>query len=220
MGGSNVCNERSLKLGFKDYRDLTIKTCLESIPYIGSPISSAYFGYKEEIRFKRIEQFYEDLADRMDKIEENFNPISIDTYNKDEVISMIESLNDEIEKQSQQHKKTYFINYFIKYVDERNKTSNDDKLLFFEILKELNRLDIQALKIFHEDKSNLNIKSSNDNDRVIINKLSNYGLLNITGREDRESGTNSFYNRDYNDNLLYKVSLLGAEFCEFCLSDF
>ena len=40
----------------KEKFELAVNAGLQAIPYVGGPLATLYFGYKQEQRFQRIEQ--------------------------------------------------------------------------------------------------------------------------------------------------------------------
>lgn len=44
------------KISGKDKLELVINAGLQAIPYVGGPLATLYFGYKQEQRFQRVEK--------------------------------------------------------------------------------------------------------------------------------------------------------------------
>jgi len=65
-----------IKLNNKENTRLGIQAAIQAIPYVGSSIATLYFGYKQEIRFKRLETFYKSISNEIegikDKIKGNY----------------------------------------------------------------------------------------------------------------------------------------------------
>ncbi|WP_079708577.1 hypothetical protein [Paraliobacillus ryukyuensis] len=207
-------DKNNVKLGYVEYRDLTIQTGLQFLPVFGPAISTAYYGYKQEKRFKRIESFYSDLASKLEKLESDIEFKDIDKENEDDIISMVEQLNDEIEKQSQQNKKEFYENYFINYMKKNNDDYRYNYQLFFEMLKNISETTLWTLKDFYKDVPKSAIVLSNDSSRARIYTLINYGLLEL---EDETTVRNEpiFYPKTQNDRI--NITKLGRDFHHFCL---
>ncbi|MUV39434.1 hypothetical protein JNUCC1_03312 [Lentibacillus sp. JNUCC-1] len=209
-----MTEEHNTKLGFKEYRDLTIQSGLELIPVIGPTLSTAYFGRKQELRFKRIENFYQELSKKINELDSSIQFKNINNDNKDDITSMIEMLNDEIEKQSQQNKLKYFINYFINYMSINNEDHYIRYDLFFEILKDLSVSDLGHLKNFSENGYTSGILLTRDETRARIFRLRNYGLLEIIDF----SKSISKHSADNFENKKISITRFGDSFYDFCLS--
>lgn len=209
------------KLGLKEYRDLTIQSGLQLIPGIGSALSSAYFGYKQEIRFKRIEEFYKDLAKRVEELGDRIELIIVDENNKETIISMIEQMNDEIEKISQQSKKQFFINYFINYMDKNKRDIHHFRGLYFQILKELNYSHLMKLKDLYNEGPSNGISLTFDNFRASAYSLMNYGLIKQEGVKPPQRTGDSYFPNPYRiyEGIEFRISNLGRRFHDFCLRD-
>lgn len=200
------------RLSYKDYRDLAIQSGLEFLPGIGPALSSAYFGRKQELRFKRIEGFYKGLGQEMEALKGHIMFKEINKDNREDIAIMIERLNDEIEKASQQLKKQFMINFFINYMDVKNTLSNSDSDLFFEMLSELNTRELYSLKSTYENGSTSGIVLSSDESRARIYRLVNYGLLEI---EEANSRPSDSFQKMLNTSI--RVTRLGSDFYKFCL---
>ena len=64
----------------RDKLELVVNAGLQAIPYVGGPLSTLYFGYKDEQRFERIEKTLKEVAEEL----KNVTIPSIDEHNKDE----------------------------------------------------------------------------------------------------------------------------------------
>ncbi|MFZ3114229.1 MAG: hypothetical protein WA133_09200 [Syntrophales bacterium] len=80
---SNVMQEESFngcKLSGTAKRDLVIQTGMQAIPYVGGSLAALYFGAKQERRFKRLESFYAELAEEVQRISDQIP--SVEGQNK------------------------------------------------------------------------------------------------------------------------------------------
>ncbi|MTL76341.1 hypothetical protein GMA27_12010, partial [Turicibacter sanguinis] len=57
----------NVKLNTNDMMDLAIETGMQLIPIVGGSLATIYFGIKQTKEFKRIEQFYTELANDLQK---------------------------------------------------------------------------------------------------------------------------------------------------------
>lgn len=209
------------KMTLKDYRDLTIQSGLQLLPFVGPSISSAYFGYKQEIRFKRIEEFYKELAVKIGTLGEDNELIEVNEENKDEIISMVERMNDEIEKQSQQSKKQFFINYFVNYMDKNKRDIHHFRDLYFQMLKELNYSHLMKLKDLYNDGPSNGISLTFDHFRASAYSLMNYGLIKQEEAQTPQRPGDSYFPNPYRiyEGVEFSISNLGRGFHDFCLRD-
>lgn len=78
----------------KEKFKFAVNAGLQAIPYVGGPLATLYFGYKQEQRFQRIEQTLKEVAEELN----GMSIPSIEEHNKDELIPLIDELTDKIEK--------------------------------------------------------------------------------------------------------------------------
>jgi len=79
------------KLSNNDKRDLVIQAGMQLVPYVGGSLSALYFGAKQEMRFKRLESFYQELAAEIEKMKDGIS--SIDRQDPAALEAIIESLH-------------------------------------------------------------------------------------------------------------------------------
>lgn len=54
-----------MKMKPKDKFELVVNAGLQAIPYVGGPLATLYFGYKQEQRFQRVEQTLKEVAQEL-----------------------------------------------------------------------------------------------------------------------------------------------------------
>lgn len=206
------------KLSRKERFELAVQTGLQLIPTIGGPLATAYFGNKQEKRFKRIESFYEEFAQFSREVEYRF--ASIHSHNPDELFSIVEELNEKIEKEHTEEKRTFFKNYLKNTLISPVNGNFDKRKYFLDILSEITLLECELLSVlFSEDRiakvgeitkpgiSQYNIVGS-------VGRLKTYGFLEV-GQGTFTLGGPNLTNAL---NEVVKISDFGKEFVTFCLS--
>lgn len=175
------------KLSSKEKVDLAIEAGIGSIPYIGGAIQTLYYGSKNEKRFKRIENFYNVLHDELESIKEHLPTKT--KFVDDRAIGLLETINDEVEKASSQHKLNNYKNAFKNILLNLDKTSFEHEQYFLKLLSELTELEIKILYVSSQ-KENKKVETKDfrsDYDSGLIlgskNRLVDFGLITkfITG---------------------------------------
>lgn len=177
-----------INLTAKETAMLGVQSAIQAIPYVGSSIATLYFGYKQEIRFKRLEAFYENIAKEIEDLKEEIK--QIDEQDKDYFLSLFEELNEKIEQEISEKKiiflKNFFKNTLIYPVSSKN---HDERFYFlnlikgmtileFEILFFINRINVDRAK--HTKTLNFFEKKSGIDKSVTIGaitRLISYGFI-------------------------------------------
>ena len=125
-----------MELSGKERNENAIEVGLQLIPGVGGALATLYFGRKQEIRFKRLEDFYSQLSDELRKIQDRFPPI--EKHDEELLLSILEKLNDKIEKESIHEKlsylKRYLRNTLLQPVTEENfDNPHIERVQFYEI---------------------------------------------------------------------------------------
>lgn len=203
------------KLTTKEERDIIVQAGLEAIPYVGGSLSTLYFGRKQELRFKRIEEFYKKVAHDLNQISEK---VSISGFDQQKLADLIETINDNVEKEIIDEKIDYFKNIFIRTIQEKE-FNYDRRKMFVRCLGDLDEPEIYILKEFQKIPIGQTLTVKNEeisNDQrfetiASLEKLKSYGLtsshLSATIRP----------NIDWSEITQYKLTEIGKEFIEFCL---
>ncbi|PHL05379.1 hypothetical protein CQR43_03550 [Enterococcus faecium] len=202
--------KKHANLTFKDYRDAVIEAGIGLIPYVGGSIQTLYFGTKNEKRFKRIEYFYEQLANRMETLEE----FDLNGENPEQLIGIIETIHDEIEKSKSHDKIVYFVNAYKNLLLGTKQHSRDIDELYVDILSKVTRIEIEILALYMRNPNERGIPQMVGVDQMLIlgslNRLSDFGLLNRHLEGLTIGG-------DGGQNYTYSLSNLGISFCQYIL---
>ena len=204
------------KLTMKEEVENTIKAGLQLIPYVGGSLATLYFDRKQQKEFKRLALFYKELSEELTKLKES---ISLDNQDETKLVTLIEKINDKIEKEVLQEKIECFKRYFKNILTHPVKNDYDEKVLFLESLASMTLLEIEILKFLDSKGDFMAIgliqKSGIEQYAIVgaVGRLRNLGFLQSAG------GGMSFGDRS--DNYLkelIKVSPFGKKFIKFCLS--
>ncbi|CEQ04076.1 Uncharacterised protein [[Clostridium] sordellii] len=209
----------SEKLSLSEKRDIAIESGIQLIPGIGGALSSAYFGAKQAKQFKRLESFYQELSLEMKELKEKIIPM--DEQYEDGLISLIEQINEGVEKEHQRKKIEFYKGYMKKLLTKPlTKSIYDKSKMFLDILESMTVLEIELLthlyKFYLENSTSIEIRniSRQDLDQYaivgIISKLKSYGFIRTVEQRLTFGGGQ--------DNLLNDSIVLsnyGIEFIEF-----
>ncbi|MDG2976879.1 MULTISPECIES: hypothetical protein [Latilactobacillus] len=138
-------NKSENKLHGKDYAWLAIEAGIASIPTVGSALQTAYFGAKNEKRFKRIENFYKELSEDVEKLKNQLtNPDEISQYS-DEISQYMEKMNEIIESNTTLAKRSMLHNGFLNILKSPSKINWDQEQYFTSIIPQIDLTDLQLL---------------------------------------------------------------------------
>ena len=59
----------------KEKFELVVNAGLQAIPYVGGPLATLYFGYKQEQRFQRIEQTLKKVATELEEVKSKLGKV-------------------------------------------------------------------------------------------------------------------------------------------------
>lgn len=205
-------SEEEPKLNAKDYLNLAVEAGIGSIPYLGSTLQTLYFGSKNEIRLKRLEQFYSDLVKQLENIKNEIPQIENKDRERSQLLGIIESINDEIETAKAQRKKDYYRNLFKNCILKINNDNWDEEEYFVEVLKQLNAVDLQVVEFLNKNKSRDFIGDINSTS--IPQELLDGSLIKLTnlGLAQQSIGSIVLGGAQGKQNLFYRISTLGLEF--------
>lgn len=202
------------KLTPRDYVDLAIEAGIGAIPYVGGSIQTLYFGRQNEIRFKRIETFYQQLNERLSPIE-NSLPSEVNDTSKEQLVGIIETINSEVEKSRSKNKTQYFVNAYKNLLLHSSQINLNEEELYVNILSDISNIEIQLLAFYFRNKgskgklTNVNIDASLLNGSM--NRLANFGLINKHLESIAIGGGGA-------EDYTYSISSLGINFCQYILS--
>lgn len=197
------------KLTTSEKRDIVIESCLQLIPYVGGAISTAYFSTKQATHFKRLENFYTELSQRM--IELQGQPV--DEQSEECLIAIIERLNDKVEKEASAEKRKYFQNFFLNLLRNPITENNyDERQMLLESLDAITYTEFQVL-LSHSQYKDLTNPFIEQLDPALkagaTSRLSNLGLLSINYIVETYVGQSPVHTH-------INLSSFGEKFIKFC----
>jgi hypothetical protein len=209
--------KKNERLSVREERDLVIQAGIQSIPYIGGSLATLYFGRKQELRFKRLETFYKEIAEEVRDIKDKIAPP--ETHDREAFAAIFEELNERIEREQVQEKreflKAYLKNILIYPIKENN---YDERHFFLDTLGSMSLLECELLGYLYKKTKPVKVgtlqKPGVDQYAIVgaVGRLKTYGFL-VSGQAGINIGGGE-------DNILLKivkVSDFGRRFCEFCL---
>lgn len=205
------------KLSGKDKIEITIQSALQLIPYIGASLSTAYFGTKQEKRFKRIESFYQEFSDFIQQ--NNLQISSFQQHNEEMLIALIEELNEKIERESVQIKRNYFKKYLYSTLSMSvNESSFDEQRYFLDTLANMTLLECEILLFLKQHGVPVQVSNISKPyvDQYAI--VASIGRLKINGFLQAATTTIAF--GENADNSLFEevsISSFGNKFITYCL---
>lgn len=192
-----------------------IKTGLQLVPYIGGALATLYFDRKQQREFNRLSNFYKELSMDLENLKEKF---SLDNQDEDKLITLIEKINNKVEKEVLKEKIDCLKYFFRNILNQPVKDDYDEKVLFLESLSSMSILEIEILKFIDSKKDFVQIgiisKTGVEQYAIVgaIGRLRNLGYL--------QSASGGLSIGDRSDNHLrelVKVSSFGEKFIKFCL---
>lgn len=205
----------SKNLNAKEKVEIAIQAGLQIVPYIGPSLSAAYFGTKQEKRFKRIESFYQEFSSKIEELQLLIP--SIEQHNEEKLIALIEELNDKVEREHSEQKREYFKKYLLRTLTTPTNQNFDERRFFLDALANMSLLECEILVFLHQQKAPVIVgsitKPGVDQYAIIgsIGRLKMYGLLTAS--------TNTI-NLGGRDNALEEhvtPSSFGKKFIDYCL---
>ena len=204
-------------LSTAENRDLVIQAGIQAIPYVGSSLATLYFGRKQELRFKRLETFYKEIAEEVDDLKDRIAPP--EAHDKEAFSAIFEELNEKIEREQVQKKREFLKAYLKNTLIYPIKGNNyDERHFFLDTLGSMNLLECELLGYLYKKTEPVGVgalqKSGVDQYAIVgaVGRLKTYGFL-VSGQVSINIGGGE-------DNILLekvKVSDFGRRFCEFCL---
>jgi hypothetical protein len=197
-------------------RDVIIESLVQAIPHIGGPLANLYFGHKQERRFKRLEQFYQELQKEIAILKETFPDIS--SHNPEELSAILEVLNDKIETEHLKNKLRYYKEYFKNTMRFPVNKNFDERKLFLDILSALTPLQIELVILLSEQSVPVpgsGITKPGVDQAVIIGsmaQLKTFGIIEGTLASIVIGGGSGGLNEDF------LLSRFGRMFHAFCLN--
>lgn len=194
----------------REKAELVAEAGIGLLPYVGGPLQTLYFGSKNEKRFKRIEMFYEQLNSRMETLER----FELGKQNSEQLIGIIETIHDEIEKSKSQEKIVYFVNAYKNLLLNSKQPRLDQEELYVDLLSSLSRLEIEVLTLFFRTPNSRGIPKNDGYDQSLLiasaNRLADFGLLN----KHLEGLTIGGFGEQ---NFTFSLTSFGISFCYYIL---
>ncbi len=196
-------------------KEIVLQSLIQAIPYVGGSLSTLYFGSKQEKRFKRIEQFYNEIKDEINNIKGSIK--SIDNHNQEELSAILEELHEKIESEHLEIKKKYYKQYFKSTLINPVNGNFDERKFFLDILSNLTPLQLKLLIFIYQQQNPIpsNGISIHGVDSSLItgsiNQLKTFGLVKM------KLDSIAFTNMGGAMNEKVSMSQFGKKFHEFCL---
>ena len=201
-------------IGNKEKFELAVNAGLQAIPYVGGPLATLYFGYKQEQRFSRIEQTLKEIGQEL----EGKDLPSIECHNKEELMALIEELTDKIESEYMEYKRQLYKRYFKNILITPTNGNYEERKMFLTVLSQITPLQIELFKFVMENNEvvDLTIKKPGTDISLIrssLLQLENMGLIVAT-----------IHSISLGDNspgmpMMLNCSEFGKRFNKFCLKD-
>lgn len=200
------------KISAKDKLELVVNAGLQAIPYIGGPLSTLYFGYKQEQRFQRVEQTLKEVASEL----QDCKLPKIEEHNSEELMSLIDELTDRIEDERIELKRNLYKEYFKNILKTPTNGNYEERKLFLEVLSRITPLQIELFQFILKNPNVIDANISKPGIDISLIKssilqLENYGLVIATLNSITLGGSQSGMPM----NLI--ASEFGKRFNEFCL---
>ena len=200
------------KISAKDKLELVVNAGLQAIPYIGGPLSTLYFGYKQEQRFQRVEQTLKEVASEL----QDCKLPKIEEHNSEELMSLIDELTDRIENERIELKRNLYKEYFKNILKTPTNGNYEERKLFLEVLSRITPLQIELFQFILKNPNVIDANISKPGIDISLIKssilqLENYGLVIATLNSITLGGSQSGMPM----NLI--ASEFGKRFNEFCL---
>lgn len=193
-------------------KDIIIEAGLNAIPYVGGSLATLYYGTKNEKRFKRLENFYRDIKEELDK-----NPIDNSGFsnNKEEELeNIITDLNDRVERETREEKRKYLKNFFISTIENQISNDFDERKTFLEVLDKMSVMECHLLSFVSKERKPVQIRNLTGADIYVIygavNKLISYGFLETRRGSFMMNGAQD----EKLDDLIF-TSTYGKRFIEY-----
>lgn len=177
-------------------------------------MATIYFGNKQNTEFRRLQKTLNEMAEELKGIKVP----PIEKHNQEELLSLMEELNDKIEKEHIEEKRLWYKNFYKKILVFPNYNTYNERKMYLDILERITPLQVEILTLLlKQNKSILdtNISHSHYSQSIILGsiaQLKNNGLITscvnsiVIGGDGRIS-----------ENIM--ISDFGKSFHNFCISD-
>lgn len=202
-----------IKLRPKEKFELVVNAGLQAIPYVGGPLSTLYFGYKQEQRFQRVEQTLSEVANEL----QGCNLPRVEEHNSEELMSLIDELTDKIENERIESKRKIYKEYFKNILKTPTNGNYEERKLFLEVLSRITPLQIELFQFILKTPNVIDINISKPGTdisliRSSILQLENEGLVIATLNSIMLGG------KQAGMPMKLETSEFGRRFNDFCLN--
>lgn len=173
-----------------------------------------YFGNKQNKEFRRLEKTINEIAKEL----KDTKIPSIEQHNQDELLSLMEELNDKIEKEHIEQKRLWYKNFYKKILVFPNSNTYNERKMYLDILNKITPLQVEILTLLlkrHNPIVDTDIKHPFYSQSVILGsiaQLKNNGLITSYVNSIAVGG-----NGRISENIV--ISDFGKSFHNFCISD-
>jgi len=147
------------KLTNSEKRDLVLQAGMQLVPYVGGSMASLYFGTKQEKRFKRLESFYQELAQEIESMR-----ASVKSMGEQDPIALeaiMESLHEKVEAEPTYEKRQFFKNYFKNTLKDPVTNNYDERKYFLDSLSDMSLLECEILAFIKTQSQQTQVGSIN-----------------------------------------------------------
>lgn len=202
-----------IKIKPKDKFELVVNAGLQAIPYVGGPLATLYFGYKQEQRFQRVEQTLKEVANEL----QNCQLPRIEEHNSEELMSLIDELTDKIENERIESKRNLYKEYFKNILKTPTNGNYEERKLFLEVLSRITPLQIEIFQFILRTPNVIDANISKPGTDISLIKssilqLENDGLVIATLNSITLGGSQAGM------PMRLTVSEFGKRFNNFCLN--
>lgn len=192
---------------------ITINGLMKVIPVFGGMLSTLYFGYKQESRFRKLEFFYESLKIRLDSLEEKLN-IAFDEHDKESLVALIDEIHEKVEREHRKEKIELLQSFFLNTLKDPTTINNYDvKYFYLNTLHQMTLQELSILKVFNNSwkrvyndnwknlaniQMSLNMKIAVDYSVLgSVTRLKSYGFIQSQGKDNYERFNLTNYGQDF-----------------------
>ncbi len=207
-----------MELSGRERDEIAIEAGIQLIPVIGGALAALYYGRKQEIRFKRLENFYKEFADESMKFKANLLPV--ESHDRECLLAILEEFNEKIEREHITEKKVYFKNFLKNsLINTINESNFDQQKFFLDVLSQMTLLECGLIFSLGNIKDGERIPVSG----IKIEGLDQYVIVGAISRLRAYGFVESIQDRvvfgaDVLLSECVKLSQFGKAFKYFCIS--
>jgi hypothetical protein len=208
-------------LNFKEYGELALEGIIASIPSVGAALQTAYFGRKNEKRFKRIESFYNELSKDINKLHAQMaTSEQIDSVSN-ELSDFMEATNDIIESQSSLAKRSMLHNAFLNILTSPESVDWSKSRFFMSTVSQIDMIDLKIMFAIQKIPSNRWAIPEEVERALSLDHFFSIGLLErLTnlGYLEKRLGSITMNENGTNIDTYYRITNLGNQFLDFVMN--